>query len=237
MANGQQQQTPTQSENFQNCRWKLRNHASCIVERVGSARSRGIWDQIFHAKAVFLSEAFAPPPLLVVLFLEVGIREADWTGVGFALLAAVFVVIGPYLAVIVMSRRGAVSDRFISNRRQRAPILLGVLLSIFAGLFLLIVLAAPRALVTAILCIAVGLIWVTVVSLFWKLSIHAAIAMFFAAAQVILWGPWGLAALFVPVSVGWSRVHLRAHTGPQVFAGFGVGLIIGLLYFLLELPQ
>ena len=94
-----------------------------MVRPVEKGSSKRVWVRFVDAKAVFLSEIFAPPPLLVVLLLEVGFLEAGWTGAGFALVAALFVAIGPYVAVIVLSRMGVVSDRFVANRKQRAPIL------------------------------------------------------------------------------------------------------------------
>ncbi len=187
-----------------------------------------------RANAVVVSEIFAPPLVLLVLLLEVGFREAGWAGAGFGFLAAIFVAIGPYCAVIVLSRRGVVSDRFVGDRKQRAPVLIGVVASIIVGLVVLVIVDAPRALAFTTLTIAVGLVLVTAVNLVWKLSIHASFAMFFAVFQVILWGSWGIVALVVPIGVGWSRVYLRAHTVAQVFAGCAAGLVIGVVYLLLE---
>ena len=96
------------------------------------------------------------------------------------------------------------------------------------------VLDAPRALALLTLAIAVGLFLVTAVNLAWKLSIHAAFAMFFAVTQFILWGWWGLIALLIPLGVGWARVRVRAHTVAQVLAGSGAGIVIGLVYLLLQ---
>jgi hypothetical protein len=185
------------------------------------------------ALASVVSEVFGPAILLTVLLFEVGLVAAGWEGLLFAFVATVFVAVGPYLAVIWMSHRGKVSDRFVGNRKQRAPVLLGVLGSIGVGLCLLIVMGAPREVLVTTICAAVGLVLVMVVNLLWKLSIHSAIAMFFALAQVILFGTVGLLAFVVPVVVGWARVRVQAHNINQVIAGAGVGVIVSGIYFLL----
>lgn len=180
--------------------------------------------------AGFFTELFAPAVLATVMLLLAGIHEDGLTGLVPSLVAIVFVTGLPFAGILVLTRRGTVTDHHVGERRQRAPILLGTLVSIAVGILILRLMDAPIQLMLMIACTVLGLVLVLIVNLFWKLSVHAAVAVVFAIAAVVLSGPWGLIAAVVPLAVGWSRVVLGAHTLAQVLCGFAAGLLVGLVY-------
>lgn len=182
-----------------------------------------------------ISEVLGPAPVLTLVLVQAGIQQADMRGFWLALIAALFVAIGPYAAMVVMARAGKVSDRFVGRRSQRAPILLAVLGSLAVGLVLLVVLRAPASLVAMTIMSAVGLVVVMIVNLAWKLSIHSAIASCAWALQfAFLPAPVAILLVVLPIMVAGARVREGAHTVAQVVAGSAVGVLVAGAYPLLE---
>ncbi|WP_035771662.1 phosphatase PAP2 family protein [Arthrobacter sp. Br18] len=181
------------------------------------------------AKAV--TELFAPAVLLSILLVLVSVHAAGFSrGIGPGLLAVLFVTGVPLGAVILLVRAGRITDHHISDRRQRAPVLGGTLVSIALGILILQLSDAPANLILAVLSSVAGIVTVLVVNLYWKLSAHSAVAVYFAVIVLSLTGLPGLGVLAIPVAVGWSRTTLGAHTPAQVAAGWIVGSGIGVLY-------
>jgi hypothetical protein len=108
-------------------------------------------------------------------------------------------------------------------RAQRRTPLLIAIASVTAGLLLLALVGAPRDLVALVAAMLVGLTASTAVTLFWKISFHAAVA---AGAVVILahvFGPAWLALAPLVGLVAWSRVASGDHGWAQVAAGAALG--------------
>ncbi|BBE22868.1 hypothetical protein MN0502_17510 [Arthrobacter sp. MN05-02] len=185
------------------------------------------------AIAALVSEVFAPA-VLVSVFLVVATvgAVAPPQAVAYAAVAVTFTTALPLAGVLVLVRRGHVSDHHISDRHQRAPVLGGALVSITAGLALLVLLGAPWAVTGTVLCTVGGVLAVLVVNLWWKLSAHAAVATFVTLGTIALFGAWATPLVLLPATVGWSRVELGAHTPAQVAAGCVVGAGIGAVFAL-----
>lgn len=177
--------------------------------------------------ASVISEIAGPAPLLGIGILEVGIRERSLVP---TIIAVVTLALGPYLATVWMAHTGKVGDRFVADRRQRAPIFVGTLILVIAGLVALIAIHAPAGLVWMSGAAIAALVIVTVITFKWKISVHATIAGFFAGLQVVLFGPVGLIALVVPAAVCWARLKLGVHTKAQVLAGSLLGLVVSAGY-------
>ena len=175
-----------------------------------------------------ISEVFGPAPLGSALLLFAALSDgATVHNLVAGGLAVLFVTAGPLMALLYLSRRGRVSDHHVSERSQRAPVLAGVLGCMTVGTLLLYLWGSPASLYRMLLGLAVGLLLVMAVNLFWKLSIHAAVAAFFVLSICAIFGPGLLWAAVVPAAVGWSRVRLKAHSPAQVLAGWSVGCVVG----------
>ena len=180
--------------------------------------------------AQVLSEIFGPAPLLTFALVQAG-AQTGARGIWTALLGSLLIAVLPYAALILLARSGRVSGRFVSQRRQRGPILACVLVSVILGVSLLIWLGAGAQLLAVGIASILGLLVVTAVNLAWKLSIHAAIAAFVGVLQFTYLPPLIAGALLlVPVAVGWARVREGAHTPLQVLAGYGSGVAVFLCY-------
>jgi membrane-associated phospholipid phosphatase len=67
---------------------------------------------------------------------------------------------------------------------------------------------------------------VTIISRFWKISLHAAIAMGCASLLVSISWRYALVAGALAVLVGISRLIVRHHTPLQVIAGWIYGFVL-----------
>jgi len=127
-----------------------------------------------------------------------------------------------------------VTLQLLSNRHQRAPVLLMALGCVIAGLVVLVAVGAPRSVVVMVLAIVSGIVVLAAVSPFWKIRGHAAAVSSATAITVLMLGTAWLPPLVLIPAVGWSRMVLRAHTRAQVVAGslFGAPGMAGLWWLL-----
>jgi membrane-associated phospholipid phosphatase len=185
--------------------------------------------------ARWLTEVFQPPVVVTLVLLISPVIEPGFPGtIGYGALAALFVCVLPLVLLLVLVRLGKVTDHHVSNRRQRAPVLLMALGSVVAGLVVLAATHAPRSVVVTVLAIVAGIIVLAAVSPFWKISGHAAAISSSAVISILMLGPVWLPLVLLIPAVGWSRVVLRAHTLAQVVAGsqFGAVVMAGLWWLL-----
>lgn len=179
---------------------------------------------------------FQPPVVVSLQLLISPVVEAGFPGtIGYGALAALFACVLPLFVLLGLVRLGKVTDHHVSNRKQRAPVLLMALGSVAAGLMVLAAAGAPRSVMVMVLAIVAGIIVLAAVSPFWKISGHAAAVSSAAVICVLMLGLAWLPLLLLIPAVGWSRVVLRAHTLAQVVAGsvFG-GIVMAGLWWLLR---
>ncbi|MFE7869236.1 phosphatase PAP2 family protein [Micromonospora humida] len=152
-------------------------------------------------------------------------------GLGWGALAALFTAVVPFGAILYAKHTGRVTDHHLSRREQRRGVLLAGVASVAAGLVLFVALDAPRPLVAVIAVMLVVLAGTTAVNQMWKMSAHTAVSAGACTVLVLLVWPAlavGVAAvgMLVVVLIGWSRVHLGAHTVAQVVAGAVTGVLL-----------
>lgn len=117
-------------------------------------------------------------------------------GVLWGLLAAVFAGAIPCAFTLYGVRRGRYGDRHVRVREERAVPLLALVVAILAGV-----------------------VATFTVTMWWKISVHPAVASATAVILPLVFGPALLAARSEVAMVGWSRVRLGHHTIAQVVAG------------------
>jgi membrane-associated phospholipid phosphatase len=186
--------------------------------------------------AKWLTETFQPPVVVSIQLLISPLTQPGFPEtMVYGALAALFVCVVPLILLLVLVRLGKVTDHHVSDRKQRAPVLLMALGSILAGLLVLEGLNAPPSVIAMVLAVVGGVVVLAVVSPFWKMSGHAAAISCSAVIAVLMLGAaWAPLLLLVP-AVGWSRVVLRAHTVAQVVAGslFG-GVVMAGIWWMLQ---
>jgi membrane-associated phospholipid phosphatase len=183
--------------------------------------------------ARLVGEVLSPPPILAVLALVVAWDSSPtpamavvWGGI-----AAVSASVLPYALILRGVRRGRLTDRNISLRQQRVRFAAVAIASILTGLTVLAAFDAPAEMVALQVSIAVGVACGWVITLWWKLPVHAAIA---AGAATVLLLVFGLALLVVwplVALIAWSRVQVGDHTPAQVLAGIALGIVVNATIF------
>ena len=187
------------------------------------------------AVARVVSEVFQPPFTVGAMLLVSPAAGRGWPGTWwYGAVAALFTCVLPFVILLVLVRTGRVGDHHVSERSERAPVLVMSLACIAAGLALLTALGAPAPVLTMTLALIAGVAILALVSLRWKISGHATSASAAAVSVLVLLGlQWWPILVLVPL-VGWARVTLGAHTIGPVLAGMAVGpLVIAGLWRLL----
>jgi len=183
--------------------------------------------------ARLVTEILAPAPTVAVLVLLVAWHSAPTAAeaVRWGALAALFVSVMPFLYVVRGVRRGGLTDHHVGVRQQRPlPLLVGVA-SMLVGLMVLVLWGAPPDLVALVAVVAIGLVTSLLVTLVWKLSIHAVVVSGAVTILVFVFGPPLLVlAPLVPL-VCWARVAVHDHTAAQTVAGAVLGAGVAAVVF------
>ena len=183
--------------------------------------------------ARLVSELLSPPPILAVVALAVAWDSSPtpamailWGGV-----AAVSTSVLPYALILRGVRRGQLTDRNISLREQRVRFGAVAMASILTGLVVLAAFDAPAELVALQASVAVGVACGWVITLWWKISVHAAIAAGAATVLLLVFGPALLVSWPLVAVIAWSRVQVGDHTPAQVLAGAALGVVVNTIVF------
>ncbi|GAC1394081.1 MAG: phosphatase PAP2 family protein [Ktedonobacteraceae bacterium] len=182
-------------------RVRVAHHVSNILSPVAVSLPFVFLVALYHAQNVLMALLYA----LIVLF---------------------FLSFGPMIYVLVGVQMGKFTDADVSVRSQRTgPFLFGIA-SALAGLGTLFFAHGPKNLQTLLLITVVSGVVMMIVTLWWKISIHASSL---AAAVTLLTALYGsvILPLFVLLAaVCWSRIVLRRHTLGQVIAGSLVSIAL-----------
>jgi membrane-associated phospholipid phosphatase len=183
--------------------------------------------------ARLVGEVLSPPPILAVLALVVAWDSSPtpamavlWGGI-----AAVSASVLPYALILRGVRRGRLTDRNISLRQQRVRFAAVAIASILTGLTVLAAFDAPAEMVALQASIAVGVACGWVITLWWKISVHAAIAAGAATVLTLVFGPALLVVWPLVAVIAWSRVQVGDHTPAQVLAGIALGIVVNATIF------
>jgi membrane-associated phospholipid phosphatase len=183
--------------------------------------------------ARLVGELLSPPPIIVVLALVVAWDSSPTPGMAVVWggIAAVFAGVLPYALILRGVRRGRLSDKNISLREERIRFGVVAITSILVGLAVLAAFDAPAEVVALLASIAVGVACGWVITLWWKISVHAAIAAGAVAVLMVAFGTALLAAWPLVGVIAWSRVQVGDHTPAQVLAGVALGTVVNATVF------
>lgn len=138
----------------------------------------------------------------------------------------IFGTLGPLAILHQLSRRGMISDFFVSAKEQRAKPFVGTILSYLLGASVLLLMRAPSIVTALMLSYGGNTIVMMIVTFRWKISVHAAHIAGSTIALVYDFGPWPAVLLALLVPVGWARIRLRAHSPRQLLAGLLLAMAI-----------
>jgi len=142
------------------------------------------------------------------------------------LIVLFFATIVPIVAMLWLKKKGAITDLDVSLREQRLiPLLIGIF-SYGAAYVILEWLNADHITKGLVFCSLTNIIIVTVITRYWKISIHAAGLTGPLAALWVLWNSYAFPMAALAALVGTSRVILKAHTPSQVVVGSIFGFVL-----------
>jgi membrane-associated phospholipid phosphatase len=166
------------------------------------------------------------PFILLVAFYQ---TQDKLSSLLFACITLFFLSVGPLLYIVIGVRLGILSDIDVSRRSQRVgPFIFGII-SATIGWIILSLMDAPRNLQTVMIITVFSGIIMMVITLWWKISMHASSFGGVATMLTVLYGAVMLPLFVLLVLVSWSRVVLRRHTVSQVIAGSLAGIVLSLV--------
>ena len=187
------------------------------------------WGRLAHV----ISEVANPLYVALPTFLVIALISAP--DVLHALLWWIVAVAGisvaPFLFVLRGVHRGHYSDHHVSRREQRfIPLLFGTAAAAIAFVLLLI-LSASRPLIATVTAVIVVLVIATVITRYWKISLHVVGMAGAVTVFVLMFGPRFLFLSALVVLVGWARWQVGAHTLPQALAGTALAVSVTVTLF------
>jgi membrane-associated phospholipid phosphatase len=130
-----------------------------------------------------------------------------------------FGTVVPLSIIYLLSKRGLISDFFVSEKEERARPFAGAVLSYLVGSLLFWLLGAPSIVTALMLCYAGNTILMMLITLRWKISVHASGIAGPTTALIENLGAWASILILLLIPVGWARMRLKAHTPAQILAG------------------
>lgn len=180
---------------------------------------------------------YVPTVGFLVLFLFTYLRMLP-VSYQVILLAIVysFTVLLPMLGIYVYQKINGLSLRHLGHKEKRIIPYVMTILSYTCCLLLMYRLGIPRYLSGIIVASLMAMILCAIINLWWKISTHmAAIGEFTGGlvsfSFIFFYNPlnWLCFTILLAGALGTARMILRQHTWPQVWVGFLIGFVCGIL--------
>ena len=175
---------------------------------------------------------FIPIPVFILLATRI---DDPGKAILVVLISLLFVTVIPtavtyYFSIKLGRRDGDIPDRTLRFK----PMMLGVC-SYAIGTVVLYLMDVPKIIWVLMMCYAIVTFVMTIITFYWKISIHSVgVAGPAMALSVVFW-PWGLLYFLLLPPIAWSRYVLKRHTPAQLVAGALTGFVITGAVFLLLL--
>ena len=170
--------------------------------------------QMLDRLAVTISVLFNPfllPLASILLIVRTSVATTQ-QGLLWMVIVILFASVLPMLFILLLFRRGQLSDFRLTVREQRAKPLIFSLVSALVGIGILYFLDVPREIVwLCIACVINGLV-LTLVTQVWKISFHSGVAAgCMTGLATLISGQFIYLFILLPF-IAWARVHRKRHT-------------------------
>lgn len=188
-----------------------------------------------HKLASIISTLTTAPLIAIFVFLLINYHLLR--GNEFIIVTAIsilFAAIIPSIIALIWIKDQRI-EIDMPRKEDRFYPLLWIILTYIIGVTVLFIISAPPITTVLMLCYFTNTLAVLIISLFWKISIHAIGVAGPVVALIYVFGYVGLISIILVPLVIWSRTYLRRHTIYQAIAGASLGFILTTLqiYFLL----
>ncbi len=168
--------------------------------------------------------SFISIPIFIIICMV--LVEDKMAALNWAMLSLLFGMIIPFTYVFFLYRKNKILDIHMPDRNNRMKPMIFTIISYVAGFTVLYLLKAPFFLRTIFVLSIISTSILTIVTLYWKISLHTSWITSIVITFNVLLGPWMLLLLPLIPIIGWARVRGKRHTKPQVILGAGVSSII-----------
>ncbi|MFF3005705.1 hypothetical protein ACFVTF_23160 [Kitasatospora sp. NPDC057940] len=194
------------------------------TEATTAPTSRTIW-------ARRVTDGVEPKNVIIAMLPLMGVIRYGWTGLGWAAFAALFAAVIPTMFIQRGIRKGTLEDRHVGHRQRRLTVIPFIMGSVATSFAVMLWLDAPADLTAMVLAMFASLVPILVITVWWKVSVHTAVAAGAVVCLGIALGPLWLLLAPLVAAIGWSRVVLRDHTTAQTIVGAVVGALTAGLAF------
>lgn len=158
-----------------------------------------------------LSNPFLLPLASILLIVRMSVATTQ-QGLLWMVIVILFASVLPMLFILLLFRRGQLSDFRLTVREQRAKPLIFSLVSALVGIGILYFLDVPREIVwLCIACVINGLV-LTLITQVWKISFHSGVAAGCMTGLVTLISSQFVYLFILLPFIAWARVHRKRHT-------------------------
>jgi len=169
--------------------------------------------------AELISFVFSPPIVAAPAFLYLILLQRPVDSLTLAVISVMFGALVPLSIVYGLSKLRIIPDLWASQRETRVIPFTGAIFSYILGSAALAIENSPAIITALMLCYAGNTVIMMLISMRWKISVHASGIAGPATALIYALGTAVLPLLLLVVPVGWARIRLKAHTLAQVAAG------------------
>lgn len=169
--------------------------------------------------ARFISAAMNAPLIALLSFIPLILSQ--WVSSPLPLIAitTLFGAVLPLSSTYYLVRKGIIPDIYASDRETRTEPFLWAMASYLLGVTALLYVEAPFAVTALMACYFVNAIVMLLITLYWKISIHAVGVTGPVTALVFQLGAKMLPFFLLMLPVAWARIELKAHDKKQIAAG------------------
>lgn len=175
--------------------------------------------------ARWISRISSPPLVAGIGMLLFVLAIQSRRLVAWSLFYALVGMVLPILYILYCIRRGELTDFHMRVRAQRKRPMLFLFACSLVALIMMMLGKAPAYLAIFAAVNVAQTIFLTLVTLRWKISGHTTAAASLAVFLLGLYGATALPGLMIIPVVAWSRIQLRRHTLLQTIAGTAAGAV------------
>ncbi len=176
--------------------------------------------------AKFISAAMNAPLIAILTFVPLILsqrHEAQMLLIG---VTTLFGAILPLSSTYYLVRKGIIPDIYASDRASRTEPFIWAMASYLLGVTALLYFEAPFAVTALMACYFVNAIAMLLITMSWKISIHAVGVTGPITALVFQLGARMIPFFLLMLPVAWARMELKAHNAKQVIAGAVLSTIL-----------
>ena len=182
-------------------------------------RAKRICEMNKQKLASFISAALNAPLIAILTFIPLIYNQNTDNALLLVGITTFFGAILPLSSTYYLLRKGIIKDIYATDRSTRTEPFLWAMASYLLGVTALMLVEAPFAVTALMSCYFGNAIVMLLITLKWKISIHAVGVSGPITALVFQLGMKMVPFFILLLPVSWARLELKAHDKRQVAAG------------------